>query len=192
MSDGVAARVGGRRRLAASALPSPGLSSSSWVFTGNWLVSLQRVLLAATVSGWFAATRRGLLRSRCRRCGGRGGGGGGGEEGGRGREVEGIGACVGGERGGVCRSGGGGSGVTRRGIEPVVLEPGRDLVQLAEDVADRGADVIGMAGGDGSQAVVASVAIRHEVAFVCVPAGTRTRSISVRPRRLGRGTRRIR
>ena len=54
-----------------------------------------------------------------------------------------------------------------------MLEPGLDLVQLAEDAADRGADVIGMAGGDGSQAVVASVAIRHDVAFVCVPAGTR-------------------
>ena len=37
----------------------------------------------------------------------------------------------------------------------------------------RGADVIGMAGGDGSQALVASVAIKHEVAHVCVPAGPR-------------------
>jgi diacylglycerol kinase family enzyme len=33
--------------------------------------------------------------------------------------------------------------------------------------------VIGMAGGDGSQALVAGVAMRHDVAFVCVPAGTR-------------------
>jgi diacylglycerol kinase family enzyme len=33
--------------------------------------------------------------------------------------------------------------------------------------------VLGMAGGDGSQALVASVAMRHDVAFVCVPAGTR-------------------
>ena len=61
----------------------------------------------------------------------------------------------------------------RRGIEPVVLEPGSDLVQLAEDAIDRGADVIGMAGGDGSQALVASVAMRHDVALVCIPAGTR-------------------
>ena len=30
-----------------------------------------------------------------------------------------------------------------------------------------------MAGGDGSQALVASVAMRHGLAFVCVPAGTR-------------------
>jgi diacylglycerol kinase family enzyme len=34
-------------------------------------------------------------------------------------------------------------------------------------------DVIGMAGGDGSQALVADVAHTHDVAFVCVPAGTR-------------------
>ena len=30
-----------------------------------------------------------------------------------------------------------------------------------------------MAGGDGSQALVASVAMKHDVAHVCVPAGTR-------------------
>ncbi len=61
----------------------------------------------------------------------------------------------------------------RRGIEPVVLERGDDLVQLAEDAIARGADVIGMAGGDGSQALVATVAVRHDVAHVVVPAGTR-------------------
>ncbi len=61
----------------------------------------------------------------------------------------------------------------QRGIEPVVLKPGDDLLQLAEDAIARGADVIGMAGGDGSQALVASVAARHGVPHVCVPAGTR-------------------
>jgi diacylglycerol kinase family enzyme len=61
----------------------------------------------------------------------------------------------------------------RRGIEPVVLAPGDDLLLLAERAVARGADVIGMAGGDGSQALVASVAMRHDVGFVCVPAGTR-------------------
>jgi diacylglycerol kinase family enzyme len=60
-----------------------------------------------------------------------------------------------------------------RGIEPIVLEPGSDLLQLAQDAIDRGVDVIGMAGGDGSQALVASVAMRHDVALVCIPAGTR-------------------
>jgi diacylglycerol kinase family enzyme len=61
----------------------------------------------------------------------------------------------------------------RRGIEPVVLAPGDDLLELAERAVAGGADVIGMAGGDGSQALVASVAAAHGVGFVCVPAGTR-------------------
>jgi len=61
----------------------------------------------------------------------------------------------------------------KRGIEPVVLRPGDNLLQLAEDAITRGADVIGMAGGDGSQAWVASVAARHDIPHVCVPAGTR-------------------
>ena len=60
-----------------------------------------------------------------------------------------------------------------RGIEPIVLRPGNDLRELAEDAVARGADVIGMAGGDGSQALVASVAAEHDVAHVCIPAGTR-------------------
>ena len=61
----------------------------------------------------------------------------------------------------------------RRGIEPVVLGPGDDLRELAEQAAARGADVLGMAGGDGSQALVAGVAAAHDLGFVCVPAGTR-------------------
>ncbi len=60
-----------------------------------------------------------------------------------------------------------------RGIEPIVLEPGDDLLQLAKDAIADGADVIGMAGGDGSQALVASVASEHGVPMVVVPAGTR-------------------
>jgi len=61
----------------------------------------------------------------------------------------------------------------RRGIEPIVLRPGDDLLRLADDAVARGADVIGMAGGDGSQALVAAVASRRGVPHVCVPAGTR-------------------
>ena len=60
----------------------------------------------------------------------------------------------------------------RRGIDAVLLGPGDDLLALAREAA-RSADVIGMAGGDGSQALVARVAMEHDVAFVCVPAGTR-------------------
>ncbi len=61
----------------------------------------------------------------------------------------------------------------RRGIEPIVLQPGDDLLELAESAIARGAQVIGMAGGDGSQALVATVAARHDIAHVCIPAGTR-------------------
>ncbi|HEY3830319.1 MAG TPA: diacylglycerol kinase family protein [Solirubrobacteraceae bacterium] len=61
----------------------------------------------------------------------------------------------------------------QRGIEPIVLEPGDDLLELAESAVARGAQVIGMAGGDGSQALVATVAARRDVAHVCIPAGTR-------------------
>jgi diacylglycerol kinase family enzyme len=61
----------------------------------------------------------------------------------------------------------------KRGIEPLVLHPGDDLTALAEEAIVNGADVIGMAGGDGSQALIATVAMRHEVALVCIPAGTR-------------------
>lgn len=60
-----------------------------------------------------------------------------------------------------------------RGIEPVVLQPGDDLLTLAHDAIDAGADVIGMAGGDGSQALVASVAAERGIPMVVVPAGTR-------------------
>ena len=55
----------------------------------------------------------------------------------------------------------------------MTLEPGDDLEQLARDAVARGADVIGMAGGDGSQALVARVAAEHDLPFVCIPAGTR-------------------
>jgi diacylglycerol kinase family enzyme len=60
-----------------------------------------------------------------------------------------------------------------RGIETVTLQRGDDLEQLARDAIDRGADVVGMAGGDGSQALVAGIASERGVPFVCIPAGTR-------------------
>ena len=59
------------------------------------------------------------------------------------------------------------------GIEAVILDPGQDLAALARDAAAGGADVLGMAGGDGSLAVVAAVAAAHGIPFACVPAGTR-------------------
>lgn len=61
----------------------------------------------------------------------------------------------------------------RRGVEPILLKPGDDLRALAEAAVTKGADALAMAGGDGSQAIVASVASRHGLPFICVPAGTR-------------------
>jgi len=60
-----------------------------------------------------------------------------------------------------------------RGIETVRLTQGDDLEQLARAAVARGADVLGMAGGDGSQALVAGIASEHDLPFVCIPAGTR-------------------
>jgi diacylglycerol kinase family enzyme len=59
------------------------------------------------------------------------------------------------------------------GVETVVLERGLNLEELARDAIRRGADCLGMAGGDGSQALVASLAVEHDLPFVCVSAGTR-------------------
>jgi diacylglycerol kinase family enzyme len=59
------------------------------------------------------------------------------------------------------------------GVEVVMLDDGLDLEQLARDAVARGADCLGMAGGDGSQALVASIAIEHDLPHVCVSAGTR-------------------
>jgi len=59
------------------------------------------------------------------------------------------------------------------GVEVIMLAEGLDLEQLARDAIADGADCLGMAGGDGSQALVASIAIEHDLPFVCVSAGTR-------------------
>jgi diacylglycerol kinase family enzyme len=59
------------------------------------------------------------------------------------------------------------------GVEAVVLDRGQDLAALAGAAAAGGADLLGMAGGDGSLAVVAAVAAARGIPFVCVPAGTR-------------------
>jgi len=62
---------------------------------------------------------------------------------------------------------------TELGVETVMLDHGLDLEVLARDAVARGADCLGMAGGDGSQALVASIAVEHGLPFVCVSAGTR-------------------
>lgn len=60
-----------------------------------------------------------------------------------------------------------------RGIEALVFQPGDDLRAIATAAIAARADAIGVAGGDGSQAVVAEIASAHDIPYVCVPAGTR-------------------
>ncbi len=60
-----------------------------------------------------------------------------------------------------------------RGIEPIELKPGEDLEVLVRGAIDRGADGLAMAGGDGSQAIVAAMAAERGLPYACVPAGTR-------------------
>jgi hypothetical protein len=60
-----------------------------------------------------------------------------------------------------------------RGIEPIELKLGTDLEQLVRGAVVDGADALAMAGGDGSQAVVAMVAAEKDLPYACIPAGTR-------------------
>jgi diacylglycerol kinase family enzyme len=60
------------------------------------------------------------------------------------------------------------------GAEVALLDqPGTDVQQLAREALDRGADLLGVAGGDGTQALVAQVAAEHDVPFLVISAGTR-------------------
>ena len=52
------------------------------------------------------------------------------------------------------------------------LDEGADLETLAREAVARGADCLAMAGGDGSQALVAQVAVEHGLPFAVVSAGT--------------------
>jgi len=53
------------------------------------------------------------------------------------------------------------------GPEPV------DVAEVARQAVARGADLLGAAGGDGTQALVAGVAAEHGIPFVVISAGTR-------------------
>ncbi|MGX1757112.1 diacylglycerol/lipid kinase family protein [Streptomyces lydicus] len=80
------------------------------------------------------------------------------------------------------RSGGGKVGkfqLVRRaeelGAEVVVLDPAhpQDVAALARRAVDEGADLLGVAGGDGTQALVAGVAAERGIPFLVISAGTR-------------------
>ena len=60
-----------------------------------------------------------------------------------------------------------------RGITPIELIPGSDLERLVRDAVAEGADALAMAGGDGSQAVVAAIAAECGLPYACIPSGTR-------------------
>ena len=60
-----------------------------------------------------------------------------------------------------------------RGVEPVELHLGDDLGTLVRDAIENGADAVGVAGGDGTQAIVAAIAAERGLPYICVPAGTR-------------------
>jgi diacylglycerol kinase family enzyme len=61
----------------------------------------------------------------------------------------------------------------KRGIEPIELSRGQDLEALVRGAVADGADALAMAGGDGSQAIVAMVAAELDLPYACIPAGTR-------------------
>ncbi|MFF8682694.1 diacylglycerol/lipid kinase family protein [Streptomyces sp. NPDC015237] len=57
----------------------------------------------------------------------------------------------------------------------ILLRPGihTDVEELARKAVAEGADLLGVAGGDGTQALVAAVAAEHDLPFLVVSAGTR-------------------
>ncbi|WP_336323737.1 diacylglycerol/lipid kinase family protein [Streptomyces lavendofoliae] len=63
----------------------------------------------------------------------------------------------------------------RLGARVVLLDPERprDVTELARRAVAEGADLLGVAGGDGTQALVAAVAAEHGLPFLVVSAGTR-------------------
>ena len=52
------------------------------------------------------------------------------------------------------------------------LHRGDDLEQLVHDAVSAGADALAAAGGDGTQAIVATAAAAHGLPYACIPAAT--------------------
>ncbi|MDF3298649.1 diacylglycerol kinase family protein [Streptomyces sp. K1PA1] len=61
------------------------------------------------------------------------------------------------------------------GADVVLLDPGGhdDVAERARQAVRDGADLLAVAGGDGTQALVAEVAAAHDLPFLVIPAGTR-------------------
>ncbi|WP_418960692.1 diacylglycerol/lipid kinase family protein [Streptomyces tritici] len=63
----------------------------------------------------------------------------------------------------------------RLGARVILLDPSdpQDVAALARQAVAQGADLLGVAGGDGTQALVAAVAAEHDLPFLVISAGTR-------------------
>lgn len=61
------------------------------------------------------------------------------------------------------------------GAEVALLDgPGHvDVAAIVRDAVDRGADLLGVAGGDGTQALVAGICAEHDLPLLVISAGTR-------------------
>ncbi|MEU0177121.1 diacylglycerol kinase family protein [Streptomyces massasporeus] len=59
------------------------------------------------------------------------------------------------------------------GCRVTLLDRDQDVTELARQAVAEGADLLAVAGGDGTQALVAEVAARHDLPFLVIPAGTR-------------------
>jgi diacylglycerol kinase family enzyme len=59
------------------------------------------------------------------------------------------------------------------GVDVHVLSKEDDLLALAREAAESGAEVLAMGGGDGSLGLVATVAMEYNLPFICIPVGTR-------------------
>jgi diacylglycerol kinase family enzyme len=73
------------------------------------------------------------------------------------------------------------------GIQVLVLNANNTIEGLAEQAIDKGADVLGVSGGDGTIGAVAKVAMEHQVPIVVLPGGTRchfARDLGMDPKKI--------
>jgi diacylglycerol kinase family enzyme len=74
-----------------------------------------------------------------------------------------------------------------RGIRVIITKKGDNIEELAQRAVQRGADVVGVSGGDGTLGAVAKVALEHKLPLVVLPGGTRchfARDIGLSPERI--------
>jgi len=75
----------------------------------------------------------------------------------------------------------------KQGITVIFTKKGDDLESVARRAVRRGADVLGVSGGDGSLGAVAKVAIEQQLPIVVLPGGTRchfARDLGLDPKRI--------